>query len=117
MGFIDDYIFDGRFVLLGEDAAPFLDKKASKAYIINGKTWVNNHVHILSPMINSIYLTNCLNVLDYTDYVYGVTRLKLTQENMNRLLIPIPPFSEQERIANATDYYFSIIHDMKKSLE
>jgi type I restriction enzyme S subunit len=47
VGYIDDYIFDGKYILLGEDGAPFLDKNADKAYIINGKTWVNNHAHIL----------------------------------------------------------------------
>lgn len=45
IGFIDDFLFNGEYILLGEDAAPFLDKKAQKAYMIKGKSWVNNHAH------------------------------------------------------------------------
>lgn len=47
VGYIDEYMLDGEYVLLGEDAAPFLDAFAPKAYIVNGKIWVNNHAHIL----------------------------------------------------------------------
>ena len=52
VGLIDDYIINGNYLLLGEDGAPFLDKNAIKAYSINGKSWVNNHAHILSPKID-----------------------------------------------------------------
>lgn len=97
---IDKYLLDGVFVLLGEDAAPFLDKKAPKAYIVNGKVWVNNHAHILQSMILSEYLLHCLNATDYLNYVYGTTRLKLTQENMNRILIPVAPLNEQNKIVD-----------------
>ena len=47
MGYIDNFLIDGEFVLLGEDGAPFLDALAEKAYVISGKSWVNNHAHIL----------------------------------------------------------------------
>ena len=94
IGFIDDFLFNGEYILLGEDAAPFLDKKAQKAYMIKGKSWVNNHAHILQSLVFPEYLTNCLNSIDYFDYVYGTTRLKLTQENMNRILVPVPSIEE-----------------------
>ena len=53
VGYIDDYIFDGEYVLLGEDGAPFLSASANKAYLISGKSWVNNHACLLytSPFI------------------------------------------------------------------
>ncbi|MDF1580357.1 MAG: restriction endonuclease subunit S, partial [Desulfuromonadales bacterium] len=47
VGFIDDYLFDEELVLLGEDGAPFFDPSKQKAYIIRGKSWVNNHAHVL----------------------------------------------------------------------
>ena len=53
IGFIDDFLFNGEYILLGEDAAPFLDKKAQKAYMIKGKSWVNNHAHILQSLCSS----------------------------------------------------------------
>ena len=53
VGMIDGYLSDGEYVLLGEDGAPFLDAFASKAYIISGKSWVNNHAHILRSKTNN----------------------------------------------------------------
>ena len=97
---------------MGEDAAPFLDKTAQKAYMVSGKIWVNNHVHILESLILSEYLLHSLNPVDYLNYVYGTTRLKLTQENMNKILLPIPPIKEQTKlcqvISNANSFIKSI---------
>ena len=116
IGFIDDFLFNGEYILLGEDAAPFLDKKAQKAYMIKGKSWVNNHAHILQSLVFPEYLTNCLNSIDYFDYVYGTTRLKLTQENMNRILVPVPSIEEQCKIAQAINNLFVLIESIKVSL-
>lgn len=111
VGFIDDFLFDGTYILLGEDAAPFLDKNASKAYLIKGKTWVNNHAHIIQPFISLEYMMNSLNAIDYSSYVYGTTRLKLTQFDMNRILLPIPPIDEQKRIAEHIDSIVTLIEE------
>ena len=116
IGFIDDFLFNGEYILLGEDAAPFLDKKAQKAYMIKGKSWVNNHAHILQSLVFPEYLTNCLNSIDYFDYVYGTTRLKLTQENMNRILVSVPSIEEQCKIAQAINNLFVLIESIKASL-
>ena len=116
IGFIDDFLFNGEYILLGEDAATFLDKKAQKAYMIKGKSWVNNHAHILQSLVFPEYLTNCLNSIDYFDYVYGTTRLKLTQENMNRILVPVPSIEEQCKIAQAINNLFVLIESIKASL-
>ena len=116
IGFIDDYLFNGEYILLGEDAAPFLDKKAQKAYMIKGKSWVNNHAHILQSLVSPEYLTNCLNSIDYFNYVYGTTRLKLTQENMNRILIPVPSIEEQLKIAQTINNLFALVENIKASL-
>ena len=116
IGFIDDFLFNGEYILLGEDAAPFLDKKAQKAYMIKGKSWVNNHAHILQSLVFPEYLTNCLNSIDYFNYVYGTTRLKLTQENMNRILVPVPSIEEQCKIAQAINNLFVLIESIKASL-
>lgn len=96
VGLIDDYIVDGHYLLLGEDGAPFLDKNAIKAYSISGKSWVNNHVHILSPKIDFEFLQYSLNQIDYSEYVNGSTRLKLTQTDMCSIRLMLPPLSEQK---------------------
>src|SRR3954449_12627435 len=59
VGWIDDYLFDEELVLLGEDGVPFLNPLQPKAYIISGKSWVNNHAHVLRPnpeMVDPAYL-------------------------------------------------------------
>ena len=61
--YIDDYIFDGEFVLLAEDGG-YWGPSESSAYIMRGKFWANNHVHVLKSIdgvINSVYLCNSLN--------------------------------------------------------
>ena len=99
-GEIDEYLLDGQYVLIGEDCAPFLDKYQDKAYIVNGKFWVNNHAHILSSKCNE-FLCFYLNTFDYHQYVSGTTRLKLTQKDLKR--IPYPVLSEhfQKQIAQS----------------
>ena len=86
VGYIDDYILDGDYVLLGEDGAPFLSSSANKAYLISGKAWVNNHAHILKSKTNNKFLCYYLNYFNYKGYVSGTTRLKLTQASMKSIL-------------------------------
>ena len=64
--YINDYLFDGEYVLLGEDGAPFLDPLKNKAYIVSGKFWVNNHAHILKGYISNNYL--CFYLNQYNGY-------------------------------------------------
>ena len=102
VGWINDYKLDGKFVLLGEDGAPFLDPNKPKAYIVEGKCWVNNHAHVLKGkegICDDDYLCFALNWADYSEVVTGSTRLKLSQSSMSRLLIPKVPFEKQRQIA------------------
>ena len=116
VGLIDDYIINGNYLLLGEDGAPFLDKNAIKAYSINGKSWVNNHAHILSPKIDFEFLQYSLNQIDYSEYVNGSTRLKLTQTDMRSIKIMLPPLAEQKRIKSKIQTLFSQLDLMMESL-
>ena len=116
VGLIDDYIINGNYLLLGEDGAPFLDKNAIKAYSISGKSWVNNHAHILSPKIDFEFLQYSLNQIDYSEYVNGSTRLKLTQTDMRSIKVMLPPLAEQKRIKSKIQILFSQLDLMMESL-
>ena len=116
VGDIDEYLIDGRYILLGEDGAPFLDKYATKAYEVNGKIWVNNHAHILSPKIDFEYLLYYLNAVDYSEYAKGTTRLKLTQGDMNKILIMLPPLNEQRRISEHITNVFNRLDEISAEL-
>jgi len=110
VGWIDDYLFDEQLVLLGEDGAPFLDAKQPKAYIIDGKSWVNNHAHVLRALrslTSSRFLTHWLNTCDYREYVTGTTRLKLNQARMRVMPVPLPPLPEQRRIVAKIEELFT----------
>lgn len=107
VGYIDGYISDGEYVLLGEDGAPFLQPTATKAYLIHGKAWVNNHAHVLRSKFNNAFLCHYLNSFNYQGFVSGTTRLKLTQSAMKQIPIPAPPLPDQERIVSRIEELFS----------
>ncbi len=117
VGYIDDFLIDGEYVLLGEDGAPFLDALAEKAYIINGKSWVNNHAHILQSKTSNRFLCFYLNYFNYKNYVSGTTRLKLTQARMKQIPVPVPPLPEQERIVAQIEDLFSKLDKAVETLK
>ncbi len=120
IGWIDDFLTDEQLILLGEDGAPFLDTFKDKAYLIEGKAWVNNHAHILRSYFGNFgnrYLKYYLNTFDFAEYVTGTTRLKLTQTKMKNIPIPIPPLAEQKRIVERLDSLFEKLDAAKKILQ
>ena len=117
VGYIDDYITDGEYVLLGEDGAPFLNPFASKAYLINGKTWVNNHAHVLRSKGDNRFLCYYLNSFNYKGYVSGTTRLKLTQAQMRSIQVPVPSIEEQRRIVSRIEELFSELDNSVSTLQ
>lgn len=117
VGYIDGYITEGEYVLLGEDGAPFLEPFAKKAYIISGKTWVNNHAHVLRAKGDNKFLCYYLNYFNYKGYVSGTTRLKLTQAQMQRIMVPIPSLEEQKRIVAKIEELFSELDNGVETLK
>lgn len=99
---IDNYIFDEPLVLLAEDGGYFGSKDRPIAYKVTGKCWVNNHAHVLRPKsnIDVDYLHRVLSYYDVTKYVNGTTRQKLTKGNAENISFPLPPLTEQKRIAS-----------------
>src|SRR5262249_49270338 len=80
-GTIDDFIFDEPLVLLAEDGGHFGDPSRGIAYRVSGKTWVNNHAHVLRPNgeLDLRFLCRVLENYDVTPWVTRTTRGKLTQ--------------------------------------
>jgi type I restriction enzyme S subunit len=105
VGWIDKHLLDEELVLVGEDGAPFLEAGRAKAYMIRGKSWVNNHAHVLRAKdgMPNEYLMHYLNILDYSPYVSGTTRLKLTKGAMSKIPVPVAPLPEQRRIVSAIE--------------
>ena len=98
--YVEGHLFDEPLVLVGEDGAKWGAGEQS-AFAISGKTWVNNHAHVLRPDRSRIldgFLIAILNRIDLMQYVTGVTVPKLNQANLREIPIPLPPLEEQRRI-------------------
>lgn len=119
VGWIDDYLFDAELVLLGEDGAPFLEAAKRKAYLIRGKSWVNNHAHVLKARsgIPNAYIKYYLDTVDYHEFVTGTTRLKLNQAAMRRIPVPLAPPEERARIVAEIEKQFSRLDEAVASLK
>ena len=119
--YINDYIFDGEFVLLAEDGGDY-NKFGNSTYIMKGKFWVNNHAHILKAMENEItnlFLYYVFNFLNLNFYIVGSTRKKLNQDRMKKILIPCPPLTEQKKIAeilSTVDERIKLLKEKKEKL-
>ena len=116
--YVNDYLFDGRYVLIGEDGAKW-GSGEDTAYIVEGKFWVNNHAHIIqcNNGIVDTFIYYYFNHLDLTKLVAGAIIPKLTQETLRSMEIPIPPLSEQERIVSLLDAEFAKIDTLKANAE
>jgi type I restriction enzyme S subunit len=106
-------------VLLGEDGAPFLQSDKPKAYVIKGKSWVNNHAHVLRALDGtpSLFWKYQFDQVQYRPFVSGTTRLKLSQAPMCRIPLLVPPLPEQHRIVDAIESYFTRLDDAVATLE
>ncbi|MFI3197465.1 MAG: restriction endonuclease subunit S [Methylococcaceae bacterium] len=110
VGWIDGYRTEGQRILLGEDGAPFLDPSKDKAFLVNGRFWVNNHAHVLqgaAGLIDNRFLCYQLNMVDYQPHVSGSTRLKLTNSAMKQILLLVAPANEQTRIVEKIEELLS----------
>lgn len=117
--YVNDYIFDGTFILLGEDGSVI---NADKSPVLNwavGKIWVNNHAHILaeiSSIANLRYLYFALQTKDVSGIVRG-TPPKLNQENLRNIEIPIPPLPIQEEIVRILDHFTELTASLQAELQ
>ena len=119
LDFVKEYIFDEKLVLLGEDGAKW-GAGENSAYIIDGKTWVNNHAHALRPKRDILideFLVYYLNYENLQPFITGVTVPKLNQEKMRSIIIPVASKKEQNHIVSRLDSAFSHIDELKANAE
>ncbi len=108
---VENYLFDERLLLVGEDGANLLSRSKDNAFFAEGKYWVNNHAHVLDCPNKSVldYVAFVINSMSLENYITGSAQPKLTQDNLNKILIPLPPEKEQHRIIESVNDYFSNI--------
>jgi len=115
--FIDEYIFDEELLCIAEDGGNWRYKQ-NCSYIVNGKYWVNNHVHVLKPKKNVEikYLMYYLNYTDLTSYITGTTRGKLTRTALDKIQINLPELGIQREIVIILDKINNLIEKNKKRI-
>ena len=98
---VDGYLFDGEYLLIGEDGENLRTRQTPIAFMATGKFWVNNHAHIVrgNHRADTRFLSYVLSQTDISGYLTGSTMPKLTQGNLNRLPVIVPPLAEQKAIA------------------
>ena len=117
--YVKGYIFDGTFLLMGEDGS-VINKDSSP--VLNwaiGKIWVNNHAHVLGEikevaLLRFVYFY--LQIIDVTSIVRGVPP-KINQRNLRTIPLPIPPLAVQEEIVKILDNFTKLEAELEAELE
>ena len=112
---VDSYIFSEKLLLVGEDGANLLSKIKPNAFFAEGKYWVNNHAHILDATDKSLldYVIVVINSISLDNYITGSAQPKLSQERLNKILLPLPPLSEQRRIVEKIEELLALVDDLE----
>ncbi len=90
VGYVDEYLYDGDFLLLSEDGANIIDENGYPAIqYVWGRFWLNNHSHIIEgkDFITIQFLYNALLKTNVSDLVTGAAQPKINQQNMNSITI------------------------------
>ena len=97
MDYVDEFIFDGVYLLLGEDGSVIKENGTPFTQYIWGKSWVNNHAHVLTGVgnVTTEHLMVFIRQENIAKYVTGAVQMKLNQKNMNSI-----PFISADRAVN-----------------
>jgi type I restriction enzyme, S subunit len=116
--YVKDYLFDGDYLLVSEDGANLIARNTPIAFSVTGKSWVNNHAHVLK--FNSYserrFVEYYLNSIDLTPYISGAAQPKLNQKNLNSIKIPNPPFEVKEKTVSILDKFDTLTTSITEGL-
>lgn len=116
--YVNDYIFDGDFLLVSEDGANLLARNTPIAFSISGKTWVNNHAHVLKfeTYADRRFVEYYLNNIDLTPYISGAAQPKLNKKSLNSIQIPDPQPDAKARIVEILDKFDTLTTSLSEGL-
>lgn len=99
--YVKDYIFNDNYLLISEDGANLVARTTPIAFPISGKTWVNNHAHILkfTSIATQLYVQALINIINIEKYITGAVQPKLTKAKLNSIPVPLPPLPLQQQFA------------------
>lgn len=113
MDYVDDYLFDGIYTLIGEDGSVVKENGLPFMQYVWGKIWVNNHAHILQGKNGfSTEMIHCfLSQTNIKHLVTGAVQAKLSQSNMQKIIIAIPPMN----VLNSVRPFFESLYTQYRS--
>jgi len=116
--YVSDYIFDGDYLLVSEDGANLLARSTPIAFSISGRTWVNNHAHVLEfdTYAERRFVEIYMNSIDLSPFISGAAQPKLNKANLNRIPIPDPTLGEKKRIVALLDKFDALVNDISEGL-
>lgn len=117
--YVDGYVIDDYVLLISEDGANLKSRVYPIAFTVEGKAWVNNHAHIIkfeNKMTHKL-IESYLNQIDLSDYLTGMAQPKLSQTNLNRIKIPLPPIEIQKQIVAEIEKLEAKISEAKTIIE
>ncbi len=117
--YVEDYIFDGEYLLISEDGANLLARSTQIAFSISGKNWVNNHAHILKfeNSLTQKYVEIYINQIDISNFVTGAAQPKLNQQSLAKIDVPLPPLEIQKQIVELIESERILVEGNKKLIE
>ena len=116
--YVDDYIFDGTYVLLGEDGSVVKENGKPFTQYVSGKIWVNNHAHVLQGKngFSTEYVKVFLDQVEINQFVTGAVQPKLNQANMNSIPMIIPDEETLRQFNKTLVVLFEMILENEKQI-
>ena len=117
---VDDYIFDGRYLLIAEDGENLRSRKQAVAYTADGQFWVNNHAHVVKAMrgvADDDFLRAYVEFHPLSGLITGAAQPKLSQSNLKRLPVSAPPYAVQAKIGEAIRAVDSFLKNNRRRIE
>ena len=118
--YVNDFIFDGTFILMGEDGSVInKDNTPILHWVKNSKIWVNNHAHVLGELDSKYilkYIYYYLSTVDISSFVKGIPP-KINQGNMKQIEVPIPSLETQEKIVEILDKFTNYVTELQAELQ
>ena len=115
--YVSDYIFNGKFVLVGEDGSVITKSGTPVVTWAEGKIWVNNHAHVIEEKSGTMlrYLYFYIQTIDVTSLIHGNIP-KLTGRDFRSLKIALPPLEIQREIVHTLDNYTENVVKLQNQL-
>ena len=111
---LDGFIFEGRFLLVGEDGTVVTQGNTAMLQLVEGKFWVSNHAHVVQgQLVSTEYLFCFMSHYPITGHITGVAQPKLSQRNLNRISMLIPPANLLDMFQDSAEPMFNQIFNLK----